>query len=105
MKDYFLSVNERMPSEPRMSQEHWDIQIHKFQFGKANNVVAFKESAYTFASKYIGPSSFVIKEGRKFKPLPIANPPNINGASPFDPVNDPHGFLKYSHQRKLSERE
>jgi hypothetical protein len=97
------STEVKISNEPTGINTQFDVL--RFQFGRANNVVAFKESAYLFASKYIGASSLVIKEETRFVPDDVQMPPNINGVNAFEPVNDPYGFTKHRYIRELTERQ
>jgi hypothetical protein len=96
-------------TEVKISKESIGINaqfdVLRFRFGRANNVVAFKESAYLFTSKYIGASSLVIKEETRFIRDDVQTPPNINGVDAFAAVNDPHGFTKHRHIREVTERQ
>lgn len=77
------------------------FEVLRFVYGKATNVVSFKESAYDFCIKDVGLVAQVIQLEKLYVPAPPVRPPDRNGDSPFAAANDPDGIDKARYLSQL----
>ena len=79
-----------------------DFEILNFTYGKASNIVRFKETAFNFCLKELGQVARVIRDSRRYIPPEVPDP---EGNNPFSAGHDPHGAKKAAYLRQISNRE
>jgi hypothetical protein len=94
-------VKNNKSSDKIFDESNPSFEVLTFSFGKATNVVSWKNSAFTFCSRQVGAVARVIKESKLFRP-PIVIIPSDPTA--FDEEHDPNGFLKRDLLYAISDR-
>jgi hypothetical protein len=79
-----------------------EFEVLSFNYGKATNIIKFKESSFNYCLKELGPIARIIKDARRPIPDPIPAPANANA---FNNTHDPFGSLKAAYLRRVSNRE
>ena len=77
--------------EPKgIEQANRDFETLNFTYGKASNIVRFKDTAFNFCLEELGRVARVIRDTRRHIPPNIPDP---EGNKPFT-AHDPHGAKK-----------
>jgi hypothetical protein len=76
-----------------------DFETLNFTYGKASNIVKFKETAFNYCLKQLGQVSRVIRDTKRYIPPAIPDP---QGNNPFSAANDPFGAKKAAYLRQVS---
>ena len=87
--------------DKRIDETNSCFEVLNFSFGKATNVVSWKDSAFTYCSRQVGAVARVIKESKLYRPPIVIRPTDINA---FDEEHDPFGDLKKDFLHAISER-
>ena len=93
-------ASEKDPKGSESSNSEFETLI--FTYGKASNIVKFKETAFNFCLKELGQVSRVIRDTRRYLPPVVPDP---EGNNPFSAANDPFGAKKAAYLRQVSNRE
>jgi hypothetical protein len=88
-------------SERKTDESNPAFELLSFSYGRATNVVSWKDSAFIFCGRIVGPVARVIKEQKLYRPPIVPKPSSIHA---FDEENDPWGDLKKDYLHSVSER-
>jgi len=89
--------------EPKgIEQAYRDFETLNFTYGKASNIVRFKDTAFNICLKELGQVARVIRNTHRHIPPNIPDP---EGNNPFSVAHESHGAKKTAYLRQISNRE